>query len=100
MFNSMDLELRKEFLPAMERLAEKYSLPDIVFISFTMKHGYRNKYCATDVIYALLAILEHVMKFCYFNTFLLVHFRVCPMVWRILPLIFNYFSMRNRFQYI
>ncbi|XP_077296461.1 cell division cycle protein 45 [Arctopsyche grandis] len=58
-FTSMDLVLRKEFLPSLERLGEKYSLPDIVFASFNLKHGYRNKFCASDVVYALLAILEH-----------------------------------------
>jgi cell division control protein 45 len=62
-YGSMDLELRKEFLSSLEKLSEKYSVPDIVFISFNLKYGYKNKFCATDVVYALLAVLEHVRFF-------------------------------------
>lgn len=59
-FSSMDLQLKKEFLTSLENLSGKYFLSDIMFISFNLKHGYRNKFCASDMVYALLAILEHV----------------------------------------
>lgn len=54
----MDLQLRKEFHTSLEKLADKYNLRDIVYTSFTIQFGYRNKYCASDIVYALLAILE------------------------------------------
>lgn len=58
-FGSMDLQLRQEFQGAIERLQEKYGLTDVVFPSFTLQFGYRNKYSASDVVYVLLAILEN-----------------------------------------
>ncbi|XP_019869909.1 cell division control protein 45 homolog [Aethina tumida] len=58
LFKSMDLQLRKEFHTSLEKLADKYNLRDIVYTSFTIQFGYRNKYCASDIVYALLAILE------------------------------------------
>nr|CAI5862771.1 unnamed protein product [Callosobruchus analis] len=57
-FKSMDLQLRKEFLEVLEKLSEKYGLQDLIYASFTLQYGYRNKYCAADIVYALLAILE------------------------------------------
>lgn len=57
-FSSMDLQLRKEFHESLEKLSEKYGLQDIVYASFTLQYGYRNKYCASDIVFALLAILE------------------------------------------
>ena len=61
-FSSMDLVLRKEFYSMIEKLSEKYEIPDIVFGSFTLKYGYRNKYSASDYVYGMLAILESVRK--------------------------------------
>ncbi|KAK9753843.1 Methyltransferase domain [Popillia japonica] len=57
-FGSMDLQLRQEFQNSLENLSEKYGLNDIVYASFTLQYGYRNKYSASDIVYALLAILE------------------------------------------
>ncbi|XP_018560967.1 cell division control protein 45 homolog [Anoplophora glabripennis] len=57
-FRTMDLQLRKEFHSTLERLSEKYGLQDISYVSFTLQYGYRNKYCASDIVFALLAILE------------------------------------------
>ncbi|XP_023015206.1 cell division cycle protein 45 [Leptinotarsa decemlineata] len=57
-FKSMDLQLRKEFHKCVEKFSEKYGLQDIVYASFVLQYGYRDKYCASDIVYALLAILE------------------------------------------
>lgn len=59
-FSSMDMVLRKEFYQMIEKLAEKYNMPDIVFGSFTLQYGYRNKYSASDFVYATTAILESI----------------------------------------
>lgn len=61
-FTSMDMVLRKEFYQMIEKLAEKYRMPDIVFGSFTLQFGYRNKYSASDFVYATVAILESIKK--------------------------------------
>ena len=67
-FRSMDLELRKEFNPSLERLSEKYNLPDIMFTSFVLQYGYRNQYCASDIVYSLLSLLEASVS-AWFNTY-------------------------------
>ncbi|ENN71751.1 hypothetical protein YQE_11571, partial [Dendroctonus ponderosae] len=63
-FKSMDLQLRKEFHGSLEKLAEKYNLQDIEFASFILQYGFRNKFCASDIVYALLAILEASVSAC------------------------------------
>lgn len=59
----MDLQLRKEFHESLEKLSEKYNLDDLVFASFVIQYGYRNKYSASDIVYAVLAILESSVIF-------------------------------------
>ncbi|XP_034671763.1 cell division control protein 45 homolog [Drosophila subobscura] len=61
-YSAMDLVLRKEFYSMVERLAEKYDIPDIVYGTFTLSYGYRSRYAAADYVYALLAIMESVKK--------------------------------------
>ncbi|XP_017104264.2 cell division control protein 45 homolog [Drosophila bipectinata] len=61
-YGAMDLVLRKEFYSMVERLAEKYDIPDIVYGTFTLSYGYRSRYAAADYVYALLAIMESVKK--------------------------------------
>lgn len=61
-FSSMDMVLRKEFHQMIEKLSEKYGLPEIVYISFTLQYGYRNRYSASDYVYGMLAMLETIKK--------------------------------------
>uniref|UniRef100_A0A1B6DFH6 Cell division control protein 45 homolog n=1 Tax=Clastoptera arizonana TaxID=38151 RepID=A0A1B6DFH6_9HEMI len=61
MFSSMDLNLRKEFHGMMEKMAKTHDL-DIMFTSFTLHHGFRNRYQATDYVYAMLALFCSAMK--------------------------------------
>lgn len=61
-YSSMDMVLRKEFYQTIEKLSEKYNLPDIVYGSFTLQYGYRNKYSAADFVFATIAILESIKK--------------------------------------
>lgn len=57
-FCAMDMVLRKEFHSMIEKLAEKYNLDQLVFASFILQHGFRSKYCASDVVYSMLSLLE------------------------------------------
>lgn len=61
-YSSMDMILRKEFHQMIEKLSEKYGLPEIVYISFTLQYGYRNRYSASDYVYGMLAMLETIKK--------------------------------------
>jgi hypothetical protein len=58
----MDLVLRQEFHSMIAKLAEKYQLNDIVFASFLLQYGFRSRYCAADIVYAMLASLESTVS--------------------------------------
>jgi len=61
-FSAMDLVLRQEFHSMIAKLADKYQLNDIVFASFVLQYGFRSRYCAADVVYAMLANLESTVS--------------------------------------
>ena len=57
-FATMDLGLRSEVRSMFEEKAEKYGLEDITYHSFIASFGFRHKFCAADVVFAVLALLE------------------------------------------
>ncbi len=57
-FATMDLELRNDVRSIFEEKAEKYGLDDITYNTFTASFGFRHKFCAADVVYAVLSLLE------------------------------------------
>jgi cell division control protein 45 len=59
-FNSMDLMMKKDFYQMIERTAEKYNMPDIIYGSFTLQYGYKNRFSAADYVYAMMAISEQI----------------------------------------
>lgn len=59
-FGSMDLSLKKEFYQMIEKTAEKYSLTELIYGSFTLQYGYKHRYSAADYVYAMIAILEQI----------------------------------------
>lgn len=61
-FSSMDLALRQEFKQMMEKLAEKYKVNTVIGTSFILQYGYKFKYCASDIVYAMLALMETPSK--------------------------------------
>nr|CAD7415886.1 unnamed protein product [Timema cristinae] len=61
-FRAMDLALRHEFHSMVEKQADKYGMTNIVYASFTLQFGFGNCYCASDVVYAMLALLEASTK--------------------------------------
>lgn len=62
-FSAMDLSLRQEFKQMVEQLSEKYSIHQIFGASFTMQHGYRFKYSSSDIVYAMMAVLESTVNY-------------------------------------
>uniref|UniRef100_A0A336L5R6 CSON003648 protein n=1 Tax=Culicoides sonorensis TaxID=179676 RepID=A0A336L5R6_CULSO len=61
-FSSMDLTLRKEFYKMLEGLTDKYGMPDIIYGSFTLQYGYRNRFAAADYVFSMIALLESITK--------------------------------------
>jgi cell division control protein 45 len=58
----MDLQLRHEFCEKMEGQADKYGLEGIGSEAFTLQYGYRQRYSAADVIFAMVALLESTVS--------------------------------------
>lgn len=59
-FNSMDLLMKKDFYQMIEKTAEKYNMNEIIYGSFTLQYGYKNRYSAADYVYSLIAIMEQI----------------------------------------
>lgn len=59
-FNSMDLLMKKDFYQMIEKTAEKYNMSEIIYGSFTLQYGYKNRYAAADYVYAMIAIMEQI----------------------------------------
>merc|ERR1712080_119581 len=45
-----------------EEKTEKYGLEDITYNSFVASFGFRHKFCAADVVFAVLALLEQLQQ--------------------------------------
>lgn len=87
-FTSMDLELRQEFHSKIEKLGEKYNMDRITYASFALQHGFRGRYCASDVVYAMLALLESNV-----NIFQIILFIIMSISWEIIYI--KLWSMRK-----
>jgi len=61
-FATMDLELRSNILASFEEKSEKWGLDDITYGSYVAHYGFRNKFCAADVAYACLAVMEQHLE--------------------------------------
>lgn len=59
-FNSMDLLMKKDFYQMIEKTAEKYNMNEIIYGSFTLQYGYKNRFSAADYVYAMVAIMEQI----------------------------------------
>lgn len=59
-FNSMDLMMKKDFYQMIEKTAEKYNMGEIIYGSFTLQYGYKNRYAAADYVYATIALMEQI----------------------------------------
>lgn len=75
-FSAMDLNLRQEFKEMVEKISAKYNMDNVRGTSFTLQYGYRFKYCASDVVYAMLALLESTVSFQIKNYLFLMHFKL------------------------
>lgn len=62
LFRAMDLTFRQEFTQMVEKLASKYNVSSVIGTSFTLQYGYRFKYCGSDMVYAMLALLDSTVS--------------------------------------
>lgn len=72
-FNSMDLLMKKDFYTMVEKTANKFNLNGIIFGSFTLQYGYKNRFSASDYVYAMMSLLEqiehdHTAESCFLQT--------------------------------
>ncbi|XP_002736001.2 cell division control protein 45 homolog [Saccoglossus kowalevskii] len=61
-YTSMDMALRENLTDWINKSAEKYGLDDMFHPSFQAQYGFKNKFCATDFVYAVGAVLESADK--------------------------------------
>lgn len=59
-FNSMDLLMKKDFYQMIEKSAEKYNMSEIIYGSFTLQYGYKNRFAAADYVYSMIALMEQI----------------------------------------
>ena len=61
-FATMDLGIRTELRSMFEEKTEKYGLEDITYNSFVAAFGFRHKFCAADIVFAVMALLEQLQE--------------------------------------
>lgn len=57
-FHSMDFDLRNNLKGWVETSADKFGLDEMSYGTFHVQYGFKNKLCASDVVYAVNALLE------------------------------------------
>lgn len=58
MYNSMDLNLRKQFYGMMEKMSNAHNLLQMTYPSFMLHQGFKTRYQCADYVYSLVATLE------------------------------------------
>ena len=53
---------RSNILSLFEEKCEKWNLEEITYGSYVANYGFRNKFCAADVAYACLAVMEQHLE--------------------------------------
>lgn len=61
-FSAMDLGLRNDVCAIFESKSERYGLDLMTHGSFSASFGYRSRFCSSDVVLAVRAIMENVVN--------------------------------------
>ncbi|XP_063965219.1 cell division control protein 45 homolog [Lytechinus pictus] len=61
-FTAMDITYKNTIRELLESSARKFGLENITLPSFLAQYGFKNKFCAFDIAYAVEAVLEAVDK--------------------------------------
>ncbi|XP_026728688.1 cell division control protein 45 homolog [Trichoplusia ni] len=58
-YRSMDVELRRSLLTALQSAAPKHKLPDPTHTTFLLHRVHSPTLAATDIVYAIMGLIEH-----------------------------------------
>lgn len=61
-FNSMDISLKENLREMIEESANKFGMKDIRVQTFSVQFGFKNKFLASDIVFAVIALLENPEK--------------------------------------
>ncbi|XP_072164043.1 cell division control protein 45 homolog [Diadema setosum] len=61
-FSAMDITFKNNIRDLLESSAKKFGLDNITLPSFHAQYGFKNKFCAFDIAYAVEAVLESIDK--------------------------------------
>ncbi|XP_053557908.1 cell division control protein 45 homolog [Bombina bombina] len=61
-FNSMDISLKENLREMIEESANKFGLTDIRIQTFSAQFGFKNKFLAIDIVFAVASLLENIER--------------------------------------
>ncbi|XP_030074448.1 cell division control protein 45 homolog isoform X1 [Microcaecilia unicolor] len=61
-FNSMDISLKENLREVIDESANKFGMKDLRVQTFSAQFGFRNKFLANDVVFAVASLMENVEK--------------------------------------
>ncbi|NWS42782.1 CDC45 protein, partial [Probosciger aterrimus] len=61
-FNSMDMSLKENLREMIEESANKFGMKDLRVQTFSIHFGFKNKFSASDIVYATVSLMENVEK--------------------------------------
>nr|XP_020661108.1 cell division control protein 45 homolog [Pogona vitticeps] len=61
-YNSMDISLKENLREMIEESANKFGMKDLRVQTFSIHFGFKNKFLASDVVYAAASLMENVEK--------------------------------------
>ncbi|OXB84850.1 UNVERIFIED_CONTAM: hypothetical protein H355_015972 [Colinus virginianus] len=61
-FNSMDVSLKENLREMIEESANKFGMKDLRVQTFSIHFGFKNKFLASDIVYATASLMESIEK--------------------------------------
>ncbi|NXK53147.1 CDC45 protein, partial [Chauna torquata] len=61
-FNSMDISLKENLREMIEESANKFGMKDLRVQTFSIHFGFKNKFLASDIVYATASLMESIEK--------------------------------------
>ncbi|XP_053135925.1 cell division control protein 45 homolog [Hemicordylus capensis] len=61
-FNSMDMSLKENLREMIEESADKFGMKDLRVQTFSIHFGFKNKFLASDIVYAAASLMENTEK--------------------------------------
>ncbi|XP_063820838.1 cell division control protein 45 homolog isoform X2 [Pseudophryne corroboree] len=61
-FNSMDISLKENLREMIEESANKFGMKDIRVQTFSVQFGFKNRFLASDIVFAVISLLENTEK--------------------------------------